>query len=490
MRYRLILFHSLIILPHLIMGQGKEHISRPETVIKNQEADLTINSIVKDSIISKFNKGDFSGIYALADSGFKANISKDQVVNLLHAASASGKILSDNLIGKDTNNVSSYRLAFLKKALQLTIRATSASSYDNFGLSFYKLPIVRSRKQFPSDNPLKTHLDSIVQQAVAVYMSNKNVAGLSVGLLHNGSMYTYNFGETEKTVGRLPTENTIYEIGSVTKTFTGILLANAVLQGKVKLEDDIRKYLGEHYHNLEYKGNPIRLVHLSNHTSGLPSQPKLPGSGVDPFSPSVHFSKKMLRTILSHIVLDTLPGTRRQYSNFAVGLLGIILEKVYKMNYEELLKKYIFEPYAMKQTRIGLSGMDSKTFAQGYDLEGSPTSYWRNKIAEPDGGIRSTAHDMLLYMQEQLNKKDSAAWLSHQLTYGSAKQGTGLNWGIYTTKKGYLRWSHDGGTDGFTSLCLIYPELNCGIILLTNYGDHTDESFSAIANSIYASLLK
>ena len=454
-----------------------------------QTANIKGNNIVKDSIILLFNQANYKAIYSMADTGFKANVTEDKLVNILIQASAFGKIITNELIGTDTHNISSYKLVLPKKSLQLNIRAASASSYDNFGLSFYKLPIDRTRKQFFSDNPLKSHLDSVVQEAVTLYMSNKNVAGLSIGVLQNGKISTYNFGETKKGTGQLPTANTIYEIGSVTKTFTGILLANAVLEGKVKLDDDIRKYLDGNYPNLQFAGEPIHLVNLSNHTSGLPSQPKIPGIDKDLFSPSLNFTDKMLSDILHHITLDTLPGTRRQYSNFAVGLLGIILEKVYGMNYEQLLKKYILRPYAMKQTKITLSKSAFKSFAQGYDVEGNPSPYWRNRIAEPDGGIRSTTHDMLIFMQEQINTKNSATWLSHQLTFGNAKQGTGLNWGISTTKAGYLRLSHDGGTDGFTSLCLVYPELKAAIILLTNHGDHNDESFWDIKNLIYNSWL-
>jgi CubicO group peptidase (beta-lactamase class C family) len=436
------------------------------------------------------NRANDKAVYAMADTGFKANVTEEQLVNLLNTASTFGKIITAKLISTDTDNVSSYKLVLAKKSLQLNIRAVSASGFDNFGLSFYKLPIVRTRKQFLSDNPLRSHLDSVVQEAVTPYMSNKNVAGLSIGVLQNGEMYTYNFGETKKGSGQLPTANTIYEIGSVTKTFTGIMLANAVLEGKVKLDDDIRKYLDGNYPNLQFAGRPIALVNLSNHTSGLPSQPKIAGSDEDIFSPSTKFNDKMMSDILHQITLDTLPGNRRQYSNFAVGLLGIILEKAYGMNYEQLLKKYILGPYGMKQTKITMSKTDFKSFAQGYDVEGNPAPYWRNRIAEPDGGIRSTTNDMLMYAQEQMNTKDSVAWLSHQLTFGNATQGTGLNWGISTTKAGYLRWSHDGGTDGFSSLCLIYPELKSAIILLTNNGDHDDQSFWDIKNLIYNSWIK
>lgn len=173
-----------------------------------------------------------------------------------------------------------------------------------------------------------------------------------------------------------------------------------------------------------------------------------------------------------------------------MGLLGIILEKVYGLEYEQLLKKYVLSPYGMKQTKISLSKPELQRLSQGYDVEGNTASYLRNRIAEPCGGIRSTPHDMLVYIKAQLDIKDSATQLAHKITFGDTKKGTGLNWGVSTTREGYLRWSHDGGTDGFTSLCLIYPELDSGIILLTNNDNHDDQSFYDIAKLIYSSWLK
>ncbi|MFT3822560.1 MAG: serine hydrolase domain-containing protein [Chitinophagaceae bacterium] len=458
------------------------------TITKAQMADTIKGNVLKDRIVARFNEGRFKDIYGMADSGFRANVSEDAIMGLLNTAASLGKVMSTAFIRADSNAIA-YRLFFAKKSLLLNLLPVSDTVYSVLGLSFYKLPADRSRKEFASDNPLRSGLDSAVQKAITVYMSNKNVAGLSVGVLDKGKFAIYNYGETKKGNGQLPTVNTLYEIGSVTKTFTGILLANAVVQGKLKLEDDIRKYLPGNYPNLQFNDQPVRIIHLSNHTSRLPSLVKLPGTNEDPFDPAVQFSDKMLDEILQQITIDTLPGTKRQYSNFGTALLGIILEKVYGMGYEQLLNTYILTPYGMKQTKIVLPKADQSRLAQGYDVEGKETKYWNNRLAAPAGGIRSTANDMLIYARKQMMTGDSAINLSHRLTFGTMKEGTGLNWGILTTKKGYLRWSHDGGTDGFTSLLLIYPEINAGIILLTNNGDHDDQSFYNIGIDIYNYLI-
>ncbi|MBF9221351.1 serine hydrolase domain-containing protein [Hymenobacter ruricola] len=455
-----------------------------------QQAAIGAHDVLKDSIVAKLNRGDWQGIYAMGNATFRAEVSEAQLTGLLAATKDFGRITVSELISFDSTGAL-YRLRLAKRSLQLSVSATGPRVYRSLGLSFYKLPIVRTRTRFLSDNPLKTHLDSVVQRAVTEYMSNANVAGLSVGVLVGGQLHVYDFGETEKGSGVLPTPSTIYEIGSVTKTFTGTLLAQAVLDGKVRLQDDVRQYVAGQYPDLQYAGAPVRVVHLSNHTSGLPSEPPLPGTGQDPFAPGLLVDDALVRQLLLSVRPDTLPGVRRAYSNFAVGLEGLILEKAYRAPYEQLLKQYIFRPYGMRHSAIAVAKRDLSRYAAGYDVEGNRTAYWRNRLAEPAGGIRSTPHDMLLYVRGQLDRHRAAAQLSHQLTFGTAQAGAGLNWGISTTKTGHhLRWSHDGGTDGFTSLLLIYPELEAGIVLLTNTGDHSIDSFYSIARTIYSSWLK
>ncbi len=458
------------------------------TTLYAQRSDGLKSNILIENIISEFNENHFREIYALADSGFKANVGEGDIVSLLTSASTLGKIKKYELVLVEDSNYT-YRLFFEKRSLLIDITPISNVAFGRFGLRPYILPADKTREHFQHDNPLKSHLDSIVQESVTTYMNNKNVAGLSIGIFVNGEMLSYNFGETKKSNNTLPAGNTIYEIGSVTKVFTGILLANAVLENKVRLDDDIRKYLTGNYPNLEYSGQPIRLVNLSNHTSGLPFTTRLPDTNEDPFNPSVQFSDAIFMKILHSVKLDTLPGVQRNYSNLGVAILGQILEKVYGLSYEKLITKYILKPFRMYQTKVSLAPEELYNMAQGYDMEGNETNYWQNKLAEPIGGIHSTVSDMLLFIKSQVSENDSASSLSHKPTFGSTKEGVGLNWDIYTTKKGYLRLAHDGGTDGFTSLCMIYPEIKSGFVLLTNNGDHNDQAFNDIASAIYLSLI-
>jgi len=136
-----------------------------------------------------------------------------------------------------------------------------------FALLFSKQVIAQKGLiKLPNDNQLKTSLDSLVDRSVSAFMQNNSRVGISIGLLKNGTQYIYNYGSTKKDKQHLPTKHTVYELASITKTFGSTLLAKAVLDKKVELNDDIRKYLKEDYPNLEYDGTPITLLNLANQT--------------------------------------------------------------------------------------------------------------------------------------------------------------------------------------------------------------------------------
>jgi CubicO group peptidase (beta-lactamase class C family) len=124
-------------------------------------------------------------------------------------------------------------------------------------------------KAVKTDNPLQSELDLEVDKYVKKYYEDSKAVGLSIGITIKGKDYYYNYGQLEYGKQMLPDNKTIYEIGSITKTFTGILTAQAILDKKIGMEDDIRKYLPENYPNLQYNNHPIKIVNLASHTSRI-----------------------------------------------------------------------------------------------------------------------------------------------------------------------------------------------------------------------------
>ncbi|MDP9955110.1 CubicO group peptidase (beta-lactamase class C family) [Epilithonimonas hungarica] len=349
--------------------------------------------------------------------------------------------------------------------------------------------------KFSTDNKLKTAFDSLVDRSVSAFMQNNLRVGISVGIIKKGKKFIYNYGSTEKDKQDLPTEHTIYELASITKTFGATLLAKAVLERKVDVNDDIRKYLKEDYPNLEFNGTPITLLNLANLTSGLPNW--MPDKDIfgkaDPDTipyilDSVHtmYSRQDLYRDLHQVKLKALPGSISRHCNTAAQLLGFIMEDIYNDSYENLLKKHFAKPLKMKNTYLLKSGEVQLKMAKGYDGKGRimPVIDWEDlRVA---ASIASSTSDMLKYMAFQLNEKDPVISLSHQPTFGKIEDGAiALNWKVKMAEDRRRSISHTGGSLGFSSYMVFYPDLNSGIVLLSNEADQdTQNELISLADKI------
>jgi len=219
-----------------------------------------------------------------------------------------------------------------------------------------------SQGTFRNDNISKT-----IQKSGRSFINNRNIASVSIGVYKDGNTYTQHFGSVEKRKTILPDDETIYEIGSVSKTIVGYLMAEAVLDGKLKLEDDIRLHLQGQYPNLEYKGKPITIKHLLTHTSGMPMFLPLEMNGVfeklDESVPGLYlemekaYDKKKFLEELKEVSISTNPGTDYAYSNAGGELIGHILETLYQQSIDALLKERLSAKYDLNNTGIKLDSV-------------------------------------------------------------------------------------------------------------------------------------
>ncbi len=347
--------------------------------------------------------------------------------------------------------------------------------------------------------PKETSVDSLVNKLGQSLIKDKQAIGLSVGIYNNGQASFYNYGTIKKGEQLAPTQHTVYEIGSITKTFVSYILANAVLEKRISLDDDIRKYLNESYPNLQYENHPIKIVHLANTTSLLADWlPELPSAMKGMSADSAlqvkinyynKFTKNDLFAALHSVKLDTIPGTRRYHSNAGAQLLAFILEDVYHTDIEMLIKKYITRPYQMKNTSF-ISPEKNKKLATGYNAAGNEAIYeYVMPYFKTNGGMGSTAHDLVTYIKMLLDKNNSTAALCLKKTVDiNASTGklapmrpdntpapevysAALNWFMYQPTLTHTQIWSDGGTNGFNSYLVMYPKLNSGIILLANKSD-------------------
>ncbi|MGB6973705.1 MAG: serine hydrolase domain-containing protein [Terracidiphilus sp.] len=343
-------------------------------------------------------------------------------------------------------------------------------------------------------------IPALVDQAAKGFLKDTPQAvGLSIGVLKDGKTYTYNYGTVEKGKNKLPTANTLYPLASITKTFTGTLLAQAAIEKKLNLDDDVRRYLDGNYPNLEFQGHPIRLYDLVNHRSGLPfflpDKPEaLPGydNEVIPWPTRIekllrNYTKADFFADLHKVKLEAIPGEKFRYSNAAAQLMGYILERVYGMPYEELIKEKITEPLKMVDTTITLEPLQRERWAKGYDEKGvlMPDSPDQLQAA---AALKSTVTDMLKYVEWQVAEKDEAVKLSHKPTLTDHNYSVGLNWQMMRSGDVRLIWQ-EGNIPGFDSLCINLPELKMGLVIFANEADRSSSKrLTLMANEILRAL--
>jgi len=270
----------------------------------------------------------------------------------------------------------------------------------------------------------------------------------------------------------------VFEIGSITKTFTTALLAWYVNEGKIKLSDPITKYLPD-----SVAANPqlrnITLLNLSNHTSGLPSLPtnfqaQWPNDKSNPYK---NYSKQLLFSYLRNCRLNNEPGTKYAYSNVAVGLLGIVLEKISGKPYEQAVQEIITTPLQMKSTAQHLSRILSDRFVTVYDDNGNLTPAWDFDALAAAGALRSTVNDLAIYAKANMAADDSklskALQLTHQVTFKNSDTPIALGWHII--KVGGVDYTfHNGGTYGSSSFLAFNTEKKLAVIVLSNASESTD----------------
>lgn len=334
-------------------------------------------------------------------------------------------------------------------------------------------------------------MDRAFQRLGTEFIEAGKADGVSIAVVKGGKAHFYNFGSVSRDKPQAPTEHTVYEIGSITKVFTSLLLAHAVSEGKANLQDDIRLYMPGPYPNLVFQGEPVRLVHLVNTTSALPDNlpnpfPQIEKAGPDkvPFLANEamkRYTDKDMFAELKSASLADKPGALPRHSNLAANLLGSILEKIYGAPYEALLARYIEHPFGMA------SGTDKSR------LSAVATAYNKRQIAMPlldarsilpAGGLRYSSADMARFLRAELAAADPAIRLSQQPAWGDpGKMAIGFNWTLSKTADSKPRLRTSGGTFGFSSYIEMYPDLDYGIVLLANRPGETQNQLQELANT-------
>ena len=294
--------------------------------------------------------------------------------------------------------------------------------------------------------------------------------GVVIGVVQHGTRRIFVYGPVK--------EDSIFEIGSISKTFTALMLAQMVAQHKVKLDDPVRELLPPGT-VAKPEGAEITLLDLATQHSGLPRMPDN-FSPADPQDPYVDYHPANLYAFLAKKGVSKPADTEFNYSNLGLGLLGQALANRAGVTYPELLKVLVTGPLGLSDTVVKLSPEQEKRFAQGHSPGHQPAHAWNLDALAGAGAIRSTASDMLTYLEAQLHPAKvplaSALEMCHQLR-ADALPGmkVGLAW-LNVTKTGNF-W-HNGGTGGYSSYALFSPSDDVGLVVLFNTTISANGSFA------------
>jgi D-alanyl-D-alanine-carboxypeptidase/D-alanyl-D-alanine-endopeptidase len=306
--------------------------------------------------------------------------------------------------------------------------------------------------------------------------------GLVIGCLRGGQQRVVGYGRLRVDAQDTPDGGTIFEIGSVTKVFTGLLLADLAEQGMVGLDDPLASYLPAAARVPSFEGRQITLGDLASHAGGLPRDPKgtLGRWLRDRRNPNAGLSVEELYAGLGRTRLRRRPGVRVKYSNLGAGLLGDALARAAGQPYEELVRERICVPLGMRDTVIAPTGEQIARLAIGYTRRRRPAPPLELPALVGAGALRSTATDLLGFLEANLEPARTPLAAQIERTQrprprAARRVEVGLGWLIARPPgaAGPVLW-HNGGTSGFRSFVGAARETHTAVVVLSNTARSVD----------------
>jgi serine-type D-Ala-D-Ala carboxypeptidase/endopeptidase len=323
--------------------------------------------------------------------------------------------------------------------------------------------------QAPRELPSDSEIRRILADRVDRYRQS---VGIVVGLIGPQGRRVISYGNLAAGDSRPLNGDTVFEIGSITKIFTSLLLADMVERGEVGLTDPVAKYMPSTVRVPERRGEQITLEDLATHTSGLPRMP-VNVEPSDPANPFADYSVRHLYDFLSSYQLPRDIGARYEYSNIGGALLGHALAQRAGMPYESLVEKRITQPLEMKSTRVTATPEMKARFAVGHAYALEPTPNWDLGALGAAGALRSTANDLLTFLSANLGytKNPLSPAMARMLKVRRDRdRGTiGLGW-LLDLRGTVELISHSGSTGGYQSFLGYDPRTRVGVVVLSNSG--------------------
>jgi D-alanyl-D-alanine-carboxypeptidase/D-alanyl-D-alanine-endopeptidase len=321
----------------------------------------------------------------------------------------------------------------------------------------------------------RTHIHNLIARRLDALAGPDDGIGIVVGMIGPQGRSLVSVGHFNQGDRRAVDGSTVFEIGSVTKIFTALLLAEFVRRGEVSLSDPAAKYLPASIKIPERAGKEITLLDLATHTSGLPFMPPLPDSSAVAANA---YSRADLYGFLANFTLTQDIGTQWDYSNFGYWLIGEVLAARGGSDYEQLLMKRVIIPLGMRSTAFAASSPMKARLAIGHYASSQPAdsmlSFPGYSLMAAAGGLLSTVDDLLTIPSIALGYRSSpfAVLIANTLSSRRATPTKGveqaLGWTVLEDREGRLIF-RDGGTFGYASDVIWDPMKRIGVVVLSNH---------------------
>ena len=325
---------------------------------------------------------------------------------------------------------------------------------------------IRGSAQSPKASALATAIDSIVQSA----LKEGPVAGISVEVIKGGTVITARgYGSADLENGVPATPQTVYRIGSITKQFTAAAILQLVEQGKIRLDDEITRFLPDY----PVQSHHVLIRHLLNHTSGIKSY-----TGLGPKWQTVmrlDLSHDSLVGLFKNETFDFAPGEQWKYDNSGYYLLGMIVEMASGQTYPDYLREHVFKAAGLESTYYCDAAPIIKHRAQGYEVHGhqfANAAFLSMTQPYAAGSLCSTVGDLVKW-QQALEGGEVVGRESYRLmtTPDTLNNGTRLEYGFglgVGDLGGHRVIEHGGGINGFLTHLARYPADSLTVVVLSN----------------------
>lgn len=350
----------------------------------------------------------------------------------------------------------------------------------------------------PAGSAPARDIPSATNRAASMLLKENLLHAVSIAVVYKDREFIVHRGELELGKANPPDNTTLYEIGSVSKTFAGLLMANAVLEGKASLDDPVQQYLPSAYPNLQIEEGPIRLRHLVTHTSTMPNMlPLSVNTVLKDFAAHstpaklnaayANYNRDQFWQDLHTVKIKGPLGKDYAYSSAGTELVAHTLEKIYGEPYESLLAKFLVREAGMHNTQLRLTNKDAARLAPGYHSDNPIATTPMPQLPwGAAGNVKATIPDMARYLRLQLGANPAVRESHVPLVRFKDDFSIAYFWNIGKNQQLGTHYVHHGGVPRAQSYVYIVPKYDLGVFIITNQsGNETADALEGALAHIF-----